>query len=213
MVAAFLKGILLGLTVAFLVGPVFFALLQTSIYRGFRAGVKMAVGVVLSDFLLVFLSYIGLLQLLNNSENNLIFGALGSIVLIIFGVVTFNRKPVLKTNENKLKVPLKKPGTLTYIVKGFFMNILNPFLLLFWASAMSIYTTNQEVEKSEIIMFFSTVLATIFVTDVVKCYVAKKIKRYINEKSLFWINRIVGIILLCFGVLLIGRVILSSDFF
>jgi len=209
----FLKGVVLGLTVAFLAGPIFFALIQTSIYRGFRAGVKMAFGVVLSDILLIVLSYIGLLQLLDNSENHLVFGFLGGIVLLAFGGFTFTRKPEIPVKDHIMPIIVKKPGTLTYIVKGFFMNILNPFLLIFWISAMSIYTTNEDVDTGEVILFFSAVIGTVFFTDVVKCYVAKKIKRFINTRTLLWINRIVGIILFVFGIALMGRVVFSSHLF
>jgi threonine/homoserine/homoserine lactone efflux protein len=170
----FLKGMVLGLTVAFLAGPVFFALIQTSIYRGFRAGVKMAFGVVLSDIMLIILTYIGLLQLIDNSENHLVFGFVGGIVLLAFGGFTFTRKPELKVKEDVMPIIIKKPGTFTYIAKGFFMNILNPFLLIFWISAMSIFTTNEEPDTKEVVLFFSAVIGTIFFTDVVKCYVAKK---------------------------------------
>jgi len=56
MIQAVRTGIILGLTLAVLIGPVFFALLQTSIHKGFGAGVLVAIGISASDIFLHFLS-------------------------------------------------------------------------------------------------------------------------------------------------------------
>jgi len=213
MLVHFIKGALLGFTVAFIIGPVFFTLIQTSIYRGFRAGVQLAFGVVLSDLFLIMLSYVGLLQLLNNGQNYFIVGSVGGVLLIFIGLVTAMRAPSLDKKTANATIIVKKPGAATYITKGFIMNVLNPFLLIFWITIMSIHTVKEDVVKSEIIVFFTGTLFTIFLTDVVKCYVAKKLKRFITERILLLINRGVGVLLIAFGLVLIFRVIFLSDFF
>ena len=209
----FFRGIMLGLTVALLVGPVFFTIIQTSIYRGFRSGIYLSFGVVLSDFTLIVLSYIGILGLLNSETNQVLIGLIGGVLLIIFGIVTLTRKPSTKAKDTSKSLINIKPSPLTYIVKGYFMNIMNPFLLIFWITVMSVYSTRKDIENKNIIIFFIGTLSTIFVTDVIKCYIAKKIKRFITEKTLLWINRFIGLILIGFGIVLIVRVILLKDFF
>ena len=44
---------------AALLGPGFFALLQTSIHRGFRAGMCLSIGIFLSDVFVLLLCYFG----------------------------------------------------------------------------------------------------------------------------------------------------------
>ena len=44
-----LNGVGLGLALSILLGPVFFALIHTSISKGFREGFIMAIGIVVSD--------------------------------------------------------------------------------------------------------------------------------------------------------------------
>ncbi len=207
----FFEGILLGITVAFIIGPVFFTIIQTSIYRGFKAGVFLSFGVMLSDLTLIVLSYIGLLELFNNISNQFTIGIIGGIILIIFGIVTFTRKPSLKNKDANQDLKIKKPGPITYITKGYFMNILNPFLLIFWITVISVFSSKENISQSHIILFFSGTLSTIFITDVIKCYIAKKIKRFITEITLLWINRFVGIILICFGFVLIFKVIFLNN--
>lgn len=206
------QGIALGLTVALLIGPVFFTIIQTSIYRGFRSGVFVSMGVVLSDLTLIILSYIGILELINKAQNQILIGIAGGLLLMVFGFFTFKRKPSLKANDtSQNNIKFKNPRPITYIVKGYFMNIMNPFLLIFWITVMSVYTTNAKIGTSDVIIFFTGTLGTIFTTDIIKCYIAKKIKRFITEVTLLWINRFVGIILMGFGVILIVKVFLLKS--
>jgi threonine/homoserine/homoserine lactone efflux protein len=206
MVNTIIKGILLGITVAFIIGPVFFTLLQTSIYRGFRAGVQLALGVVLSDLLLIVLGYLGVLQLLNDEHNYLFVGTIGGILLITFGVVTILRKPSPEAKNISIDSNANSP-IFTYISKGFFMNIMNPFLLVFWVSIVSMQGTVAENKYLDIIIFFSAVLLTIFITDIIKCYIAKWIKQYITYKIVLWLNKLVGLTLMGFGLYLIYKIV------
>ena len=60
------NGVLFGLLLTIFIGPVFFALIQTSVHRGFIYGVFMALGIALSDAIYVFLAYLGLSKILND---------------------------------------------------------------------------------------------------------------------------------------------------
>jgi len=206
MVNIIFKGILLGITVAFIIGPVFFALIQTSIYRGLRAGIQLAFGVMLSDLTLIILSFFGVLQLLNDAENYLFVGTIGGVLLIIFGIVTFIRKP--KLNETKIDTNFNSnTKILKYVTKGYFLNILNPFLFIFWVTVMSMQGAVTDNDTFEIVLFFTAALITIFFTDVIKCLIAKWIKKFITIKLIVRLNKLVGLILMGFGLSLIYRVI------
>lgn len=211
MLSHFIQGVFLGITVAFIIGPVFFTIIQTSIYRGFRSGIYLSFGVMLSDFTLILLSYVGLLELINSESNQFIIGIVGGGLLIVFGLVTLNRKPAVKADSSATTLNIKKPGPITYIIKGYFMNIMNPFIFIFWITVMSVFSTKYNVGRSDILIFFSGALMTIFITDVVKCYIAKKIKRFITELTLLWINRFVGLILIGFGIVLILKVLILKE--
>lgn len=209
-----IEGILLGFTLAVLMGPAFFSLLQTSIHRGFRSGALMAVGIFLSDLTLVFAGYMGVTQILYNPEHYLTFGLAGGIVLVAFGVYTFNRKIVFKTDGISPVVEVKKYGPITYLLKGYFLNIINPMLIIFWMSVMGFVSANyspdgDNINTSAIVLFFSGTLLTVLCTDILKCYIANRIKNSLKPNVILWINRIVGIVLMAFGVILIFRVVFN----
>jgi threonine/homoserine/homoserine lactone efflux protein len=206
-VLTFFKGIVLGLTVCFLIGPSFFALLQTSIHRGFKSGFFLCLGIVISDFTLIALSYIGALQILDNAKNQFTIGIVGGIILVAFGVYTFTRKIFIAKDEVDDDIRVKTPRPITYILKGYFTNIANPFLLIFWIGTMGLVSSQYEIGTNSVIIFFTGTLVTIFTTDIAKCFVANKLKQYLKPNILHWINYILGVALVLSGIILIIRVV------
>lgn len=216
MISLFFEGIVLGLLVAVSLGPAFFAILQTGINKGFRYGVFMSVGVVISDIVLVAISYIIGASIFDNPQNKVYVGLIGGIILIIFGSVSWAKKPeILRRRKYSLQNKIEAPGVSGFIVRGFFLNIVNPFLFFFWFGALGFVGKNAE--QGEIlqatIIFFSGTFITVFLTDVLKSFVGGKIKGYLRPRREILINKIVGIALLTFGIVLIFRTLDDYGFF
>jgi threonine/homoserine/homoserine lactone efflux protein len=202
--APLLEGILLGLTLAILLGPAFFTLLQTALHRGFRSGAILATGIFLSDITLVYLSTIGAQRVLDDKGMHLYFGIIGGIVLIGIGIYTFTRK-VMPAKGSELP-DVKLPGPFTYLFKGFFLNITNPFLWIFWVSVVISVSSNYGINTPDMYVFFAGLLGTVLVTDLLKSYGAHLISGLLNHRVLTIINRVVGVFLVFFGILLIARI-------
>ena len=209
MVQIFLQGALLGLIISITVGPAFFTIIQTGISRGFSSGVLLAVGVLLSDLTLIVLSYLGASAILeNNSDSyyNLYLGIGGGALLIAFGAVTFTRKPEAFRRRNpKYAASVKTPKPIAFILKGYFMNVANPFLIFFWLAAMSWVKANATDGPmiNYAITFFSGTLIVVFLMDLLKSFIGNKVKKYLTIRLLFWINKSVGVTLVVFGIALI----------
>ncbi len=200
-----LEGILLGLTLAFLFGfgPAFFALIQTGIHRGFKKGFILAIGVFLNDLTVVSLSIVGAHAIMDNMHKHQLLGVVGGLVLIVFGVLTYQHKTV-DPGDNP-SVNLKEPHAITYLLKGFLLNIANPFVWLFWPTVVLGVAAPFMDTTSDIIFFFAGTLSMVFLSDVTKVFLASKIKKYITDKFLIMINKIAGLGMLIFGVVLIFR--------
>jgi threonine/homoserine/homoserine lactone efflux protein len=199
-----IQGVILGFTVSALLGPAVFTLMQTSIHRGVKSGILLAFGIFLSDICVVYLALLGALQLINQKNNYIIVGIIGGSILIGFGIYTFLHK--IHLDENKNAIEVRGPGPVTYILKGYFLNIMNPFVWFFWISAMVGVSSSYGVDKNGIMIFFIGTLATVFGSDVLKVFIASKIKQHLNAKILVRVNHFVGILLILFGVFLIIRV-------
>ena len=200
-----LDGIILGLTLAifFGFGPALFALLQTTIHRGLGSGIVLAIGVFLSDLALVGLCFLGAIQVINKPENNLAFAIISGTILIVFGIVTYTRKVPDAKTENGIKQ--KKPGPITYLLKGFFLNIANPFVWIFWVGVVVSFTVEYDAKVNSLIIIFGSALLTVLITDILKCFASYKIKRLLTQKIMQRINHVAGIGLVLFGVFLILR--------
>ncbi len=207
-----IEGCILGLTLAifFGFGPALFALIQTTIHRGFFPGLLLAIGIFLSDLALVTLCFLGAIQIINKPENHLAFGIISGIVLMIFGIVTYTRKIQLGTENNQNKdIKIQTPNFITYILKGFFLNFANPFMWIFWMGVVVGITANYGADIRSLVIFFSASLLTVLATDILKCFASYKIKRFLTTYIMQWINRAAGIGLVLFGIFLILRVLLN----
>lgn len=196
-------GLILGVTLATLFGfgPALLALLQTSLSRGFKSGFALAFGIFLSDLFLVMLSFEGVTQVVEEPKNKLAFGIVGGVILIVFGVLTYLKKPQIEAQEIKVK----NPRIFAFIMKGFFLNVANPFIWLFWMGTMIAISTNYEKDESAILVMFSITLLTVLISDLLKSFLADRLKPLITVKLLITINRIAGIGLILFGISLILR--------
>lgn len=207
MASSLIEGIILGITLSFLIGPAFIALVQTSIYGGLKSGLLFASGIALSDLTLISLSYLGAMQFLDDTANQFYVGIVGGFILIGFGLFTFFKKYKVNTNRGiEIKVTVTGGGNIRYILKGFFMNILNPFLLIFWLGVMSFVSARYGVGTKEVVTFFTAAIITVFLTDSLKCIIASHIRRYLNIVILTWVNRTVGVSLVVFGLVMFIRV-------
>jgi len=218
MSALFFEGILLGLTLVtfFGFGPAFFALVQTSIHRGFGPAALLAIGIFLNDVVMVVLCLMGAVQIVTAPSNYLWFGISSGVILIIFGLVTYTRKvssPSESADDDvELPVQMKGPSWFTYIAKGFFMNIVNPFVWIFWVGVVVGISARMGGDETRLTTFFSGTLITVLLGDLLKAYGAYSIKRFFTSRMIGLLNKIAGIGLIIFGLFLIGRVIFEYSF-
>ncbi|MBK0382664.1 LysE family translocator [Pedobacter sp. SD-b] len=205
MLELIVSGIGLGIVLSFLTGPVFFALIKTSIEKGFYAGVALASGVVISDFIYMTITLFGTSLLSFESTYRMPIGILGSAILLGIGFYYLFKK--IKINYKDEPSRLKHAG---YFFKGFFMCIFNPFILLYWISVSSgVYSVYGELTSKQIIPFFGAILITLFSMDSLKAYLAHKMRYKIKERSLQNLNKIAGIIIIIFALKLIYNLIFT----
>jgi len=206
MIESIISGIGLGFVLSFLTGPVFFALIKTSIEKGFYAGVSLAGGVLISDIFYVSLSLYGSSFLALENKYRLQIGIAGSIILFAIGLYYLFKK--VKVNYEQSTSRRHNTG---YFLKGFLMCIFNPAILLYWLSVTSgVISISGEIKSSEVLPFFGSILITQFSLDVLKAYYANKLRYRIKEKNIARLNRIAGILILIFALRIIYN-LLSGD--
>lgn len=201
-----LEGIAWGLVLSVSIGPIFFALVQTSIREGLGSGVFVGTGIWVSDFLFILFTYIGLSQLTALKEDatfNIVFGLVGGIFLILFGLVLFFKKPL--SLEELGSIPRRNSSILMLWLQGFFVNTINPFTIFFWLTTMTSGVIARSFGTKEVILFFGGIMGTIIITDFLKAYFADKIRHKLQVHHLKWLGWFSGIIVMGFGIMIMIR--------
>lgn len=208
-----LEGIALGLTLDlfFGFGPAFFAEIQTGIHRGFYKGFILALGVFLNDMTVVALSIVGAHVIMNTMHKYQILGVVGGIILILFGIATYRNKIEITGEDEDINI--NEPHVLMYMLKGFLLNVANPFVWLFWPTVVLGVATPFMSTTQDIVLFFSGTLSMFLLVDTTKVFLASRIKNVITDKVLHLINRVAGIGLFIFGIVLVVRSVVMSGIF
>jgi threonine/homoserine/homoserine lactone efflux protein len=192
----------LGLLLPFAVGAASFTILQTSVNKGFYSGMQLAIGISLSDILLMALCYFGLNQFANDETFKIISGFAGAGLLLLFGIYAFRKKNISSTAKQKeLKLKINWLGVFSEIGKGFGLNFLNPFLWILWVGIISNGTKGQN--NISAISFMAGIAVMLFATDLFKAFFANRITVFLSPKVLIIINKVAGVVLMLGGVVLL----------
>jgi len=201
------NGIKFGLALSILAGPILFALVQTSIEQGFRAGWAVGSGIWVSDVLFILATYFGIsyvAELTKWDGLEFTLGLAGGIILLVFGAGALVVKtPPMEKFEQKA---IRFSSYFSLWLKGFLINTVNPFTFFFWIGVSGVLFTEKELQPSEAQLFYGGLIGTIVSTDLLKVATAKLIRRWLKPHFILWMRRIAGIALIIFGVVLLIRV-------
>ncbi|HMB61790.1 MAG TPA: LysE family transporter, partial [Eudoraea sp.] len=135
----------LGFLLSFMIGPVFFVLLETSATKGFRAGLFFDLGVIIADILFLTIAYFSSFQLLENLSNQPGLYVFGGVILLVYGITTFFKKDVKKEEH---QVRTRGGDYLSLFVKGFLLNFINIGVLVFWLGVIIIVGPSLDNEPN-----------------------------------------------------------------
>ncbi len=195
-----LKGIISGITVSFLIGPIFFALADLTISKGWRSGLFYVFGVLISDVILIYAVETVLQQFSFDSIKTQI-GIAGGVLLVLFGIATFFSKASLKSDDISTVKTL-----LSAFLKGVTINVLNPFVTIWWITMYTTVTINY-IDFSNRFLFYFGILFMVFLFDLLKIRFSYYLKQKLTLHKIFLLKKVVGIILLVFGVVMIVKVV------
>ncbi len=203
MTESILSGALLGFALAFLVGPVFFMILGTSIHNGFLQAAALATGVMLSDCVFILITGFGTAGLFSSETFQHYSGLAGGILLVTFGITT-----IIKKQKIKAAALTDHPDSrflYRYLGRGFLMNSLNPFVLIFWVGVATTVSV-KHLTLSHTTAFYGSAMVVVLGTDLLKAFVANRLKKILTATILTWMNRISGIALIFYGIRILLKV-------
>ena len=190
-----------------MVGPIFFAIIQTGVEEGFKAGATVGFGIWFSDLLYILFVYFSVAyaaELLQNRTFTLTTGLIGAAILVAIGIGVFlSKAPAFEYTQQTQR----RSTYFNLFTRGFLINTINPFTIFFWFSIMSTIVVNNTLSGYQAFLFFGAIMGTVITTDLIKAFLAKKISKKLTPAHIAMTRKITGVLLVLFGIGILVRVL------
>lgn len=201
MVYIILKGLFIGFLSSAPMGPVGMLCIQRTLNEGRKNGLMTGIGAVVGDMLIALLAIVAALGLGFNTEfiqqHEGPLKVVGSIVLIVFGYIVFNKNPsksLTKLKENKISSWKVFMSSLFLTIS----NIATLFLYIALFARFNVIDADKSFGYDLITILFIGVGA--FLWWLLVTYFVNKLRRRFNPRGLQIFNKIIGILLIGLGV-------------
>lgn len=212
MIEDLIAAIPLGFFLAFLIGPVFFVLLETAAVKGVRAAIAFDLGVIFADIVFILVAYFSTSQLLEKIKDDPALYIFGGVLLITYGIISLiKNKKSYQLQEDPTIVIINKKNYIQLFIKGFFLNFINVGVLGFWLGILIVFGPQLEMNTQRITTFFGVILITYFVVDIFKILAAKKLNNKLTPYRIYRIKRIISIVIIVSGAVLLTKGLLPKQ--
>jgi len=202
-------GMLMGILLAMPFGPVNLLGIQRAMERGFFGGMAAGIGIVAGDGLIALGAALGV---------NAISGAirqyrtaiqiLGGLALLGAGMKLYLTQPAIATETQARKASLR--DYVWDIPQTFFLTIANPGALLALIAIFGGVSSFVEVESYiDALTMVAAIMGGSFLYWFVVSQFIATIRHRLDDKWLGQINRIAGLVLIGFGCVLIGEMVIK----
>ena len=199
----FIKGFIIGFSIAAPVGPIGILCIQRTLARGNVQGLVTGLGAATADAIYGFIAAFGLTFISNFLvEQSLWFRLIGGLFLCYLGIKAFLSKP-----QNQV-LAVKNHNTLSSYGTTFFLTLTNPMTILsFGAMFAGFGLLNEGVSYSvSTLMVLGVFLGSGLWWLVLSGGVSFLRSRF-NISLLTWVNKLSGGIIIIFGIVILLGVV------
>lgn len=201
-----MTGFPIGIAFCLTFGPVFFSLLKNGLQYGWRAAVLMALGVTISDIVLLTGAFSGVETLLpKESKVGSAIQIVAGLVLIGLGIASILKK---KAATEGGQIVEKPKSAFHFIAIGFLLNIVNPLNFAEWVGIATYLKTVEKNTFMQSFSFFLGALLGVFFIETGIGLSASFLRKYLTNKIIHIFNIIIGILFVTSGVIIFVRAFL-----
>lgn len=198
MILTLVKGILIGILVSAPMGPIGVLVIQRTLNKGRWHGYCSGLGAMISDIVYAIITGMGLHFVTDFIEKNqILLQVIGSAVLLAFGYIIYRSNPIKSIRS-------ARNGVSTYwqdFVTAFFITFSNPliiFLFIGLFARMNFFHADIEPTEISFGIFGIAIGALLWWTFITTIF--GKLRKKFNLRTLFIINRIVGITIMVLAI-------------
>lgn len=193
----FIRGLIIGLSIAATVGPMSILCIQRTVYKGQLYGLISGLGVATADAVYGGIAGFGLTLIANFLVSQQAWIRLiGGLFLVYLGLKTLLTRPAERAAAAKAN------GFVGAYASTFLLTLTNPLTILSFAAifaGIGVAGASKSYVSATIVVlgvFIGSALWWCILTGSISLLQGK-----FTSQWLFWINRISGVIIMLFGVL------------
>jgi threonine/homoserine/homoserine lactone efflux protein len=192
-----LRNILLGISLAAPLGPASVAVIQNGLKQGFQRAFLTGVGVTLADTTYLMLVFFGLSSFINAPIVKVLIWVIGSIILVYLGIQSLR----VGTTSFVLEADIG-PSSRSPLLAGYLINLSNPLAVIWWLGIFGSILSSSAAggSRTSALIVSSTILAGILMWHSFIAILTHWGKRFLNQKTIRFINILAGTVLILFGL-------------
>ncbi|MDZ7845562.1 MAG: LysE family transporter [Owenweeksia sp.] len=201
MLEILLLALPLGIALSFAAGPIFFVVVETSISIGKTKALMLDLGAVTANAVFIVVAFYGSQSLIHSLQNNIWVTIASALAVITFGLYY-----ILKSKRSgqfqRGTTPSRKRH---YYFKGFLLNFFNVGVLFYWLATTVAVGSILNHHPTKMLVFYTLIIGVYLFIDIFKIYFANRFKEKLKGRKLQIVEKILGLMLIGFGVFLVVR--------
>jgi threonine/homoserine/homoserine lactone efflux protein len=192
----FIKGFIIGFSIAAPVGPIGILCIQRTLARGNVQGLVTGLGAATADAIYGFIAAFGLTFISNFLvEQSIWFRLIGGLFLCYLGIKAFLSEP-----QNQV-ISVTNRNTLSSYGTTFFLTLTNPMTILFFAGVFAgLGMVSESIQYTSAGLMVIGVFIGSGAWWLILSGTTSILRNKMNARKLSWINKISGFVILAFGV-------------
>jgi threonine/homoserine/homoserine lactone efflux protein len=192
------KGLFMGLLVSAPLGPVGVMCIQRTMNRGIKSGLISGVGAAAADTVYAIIAVLGLGFVINFiKEEKYWIQLIGAGLIIILAIKIFYTNPAVEIRKkgNKKSKPLEE------FLSVFFVTLSNPVVFFTFVGLFAwLNVINDEAGYASAMILVGGIFTGAFGWWYLLSTVINKYRHKIRLKNIWWLNKIMGVIVFICGV-------------
>jgi threonine/homoserine/homoserine lactone efflux protein len=192
----FIKGFIIGFSIAAPVGPIGILCIQRTLAGGNVQGLVTGLGAATADAIYGFIAAFGLTFISNFLvEQSIWFRLIGGLFLCYLGIKAF----LARLQNQALSVGNR--NTLSAYATTFFLTLTNPMTILFFAGVFAgLGMVSESIQYTSAALMVIGVFMGSGAWWLILSGATSILHHKIDERKLAWVNKISGLVILTFGV-------------
>ena len=209
------KGFIIGVLASAPMGPVGILTIQRTLNKGRWEGFATGVGASISDMLYALITGYFMYLVVDIIENPIIalwIKVVGSVLLFAFGMYTFRSIPRGRVVDDEEAPVLTKNRLGSFVLSGFVITVSNPLIVLLFVALFGQFTFILAGNWFVQLMGYVSIVVGALCWWFALTWLVDKVRAKFNHRVLWWINRVIGIVVMVVSGLMIVYALTGHTF-